>query len=352
MVLRAVVLAILPVSLSAFSVAQMGSLGQSGPYGRSGPYPVRQSPWNSSIRNSNSITGSVLGSDNRPVDNVRVELRDGATGVVVGSSYTGTGGSFEFQQVAPGRYEIVASSGLQQAQERIEVSSMVTSVNLRLPTANNMAPNDGNGRQTVSVAQYKVPQAAREELKKAREATLKNKADDAQRHLQKALELDPDYADALTLRAILKLDAKDSESAVSDLQRAIQSDGSYAMAYLVLGSAFNTQLKFDDAIRALERGQSLAPTAWQAYFEMGRAYAGKTDYEAALRQLDRAQSLAPQEYPVIRLIRAHALMGLARYGDAIADLQTCLAKSPNAPEAQQARKMLEKAQASMADAQK
>src|SRR5260370_20535771 len=345
MALRAVILAILLVGLLASSLAQIGAIGQNGPY--SGGH----STWNSPTRNFNSISGAVLSADNHPVGNVRVELRDGNTGTLLSSAYTGVGGSFEFQQLAQGRYEIVAFSGLQQAQERVEVNSMATSVNLRLPAINSPA-NDGNGRQTVSVAQYKLPQAARQELRKARDASLKNKIDDAQQHLQKALELDPDYADALTLRAILKLDAKNSESAVNDLQRAIQSDGSYAMAYLVLGSAFNAQLKFDDAIRVLERGQSLAPDAWQAYFEMGRAYAGKNDYEAALHQLDRAQSLAPQEYPVIRLIRAQALMGLTRYSDAIADLQTYLLKNPNGPGAEQARKMLDKAQASIAEAQK
>jgi tetratricopeptide (TPR) repeat protein len=212
--------------------------------------------------------------------------------------------------------------------------------------------DDGNGRQSVSVAQYRVPEAAREELKKAREATLKNKIDEAQQHIQKALETAPNYADALTLRAILKLDAKDSDGAVADLQNAIQSDGSYAMAYMVLGSAFNNQMKFDDAIRSLQRGESLAPDAWQIYFEMGRAYAGKADYESAVRALDRAQHLAPQEYPLIRLIRAHSLMGLTRYGDAIAELQAFLAKAPAGPDAEQAQRMLERAKESMSAAQK
>jgi tetratricopeptide (TPR) repeat protein len=340
MVFRAVVFAIVLVSFPASSLAQIGPLNQNG------PRPGGQSTWNSRIRNFNSISGSVFSADSRPAGNVRVELRDGNTGTLVSSAYTGIEGSFEFRQLAQGRYEVVAFSGVQQAQEQVEVNSMATSVNLRLPAAA-VPANDGNGKRTVSVSQYKVPQAAREELRKARDASLKSKIEDAQRHLQKALQLDPNYADALTLQAILKLDAKDSEGAVNDLQRAIQSDGSYAIAYLVLGSAFNSQLKFDDALRVLERGQSLAPDAWQAYFEMGRAYVGKSDYEAALHQLDRAQSLAPQEYPNIRLIRAHALMRLTRYSDAIADLQTYLLKNPNGPEAEQARTMLEMAQASM-----
>jgi tetratricopeptide (TPR) repeat protein len=302
-------------------------------------------------RGFTSITGSVLGVDNHPVGSVRVELRDTRTGNVVGSVYTGPGGSFEFSQVNPGNYMIVAVSGLQQIEERVELHSMSTSVTLRFPE-DKAPPADGNGKQTVSVAQYKVPQGARDELKKAREATLKNKLDEAQQHVEKALAIDPDYADALTLRAILKLDSKDTDSAIADLQKAIQNDGSYAMAYMVLGSAFNIQMKFDDAVRALERAESLAPDAWQAYFEMGRACDGKGDYQCAIRSFDRAQSLAPQEYPTIRLIRAHSLMGLTRYSDAIVELEAFLQKNPVGPDADQAQKMLEKARESAGTVQK
>jgi tetratricopeptide (TPR) repeat protein len=171
---------------------------------------------------------------------------------------------------------------------------------------------------------------------------------EAQNHVAKALEIYPQYADALTMRAILKLAARNAEGAVQDLEQAIQYDGSYAMAYLVLGSAFNSEAKFDDAIRALQRGETLSPDAWQAYFEMGKAYLGKTDYPAALHQLDRAQSLAPPDYQLIRLIRAHVLMQMDRYAEAVTDLQTYLDKNPEGADAELAQKMLDEAKASLA----
>jgi predicted Zn-dependent protease len=303
------------------------------------------------MRGTSSISGSVLGSDNRPMDNVHVELRDGRTGSVVSSAYTGVGGQFQFSQIPQGNYEVVASSGMHQAEERVDLTSGINSVSIRLPTESTVA-HDGNGNTTVSVAQYRVPEGARAELKKAREATLKNKIPEAEQHLEKALGLDPDFADALTLRAIIKLDAKDTESAVADLQKAIQNDASYAMAYMVLGSAFNNQSKYDEAIRALQRGESLSPDSWQVYFEMGRAYAGKREYESALHALDRAQTLSPQDYPMIHLIRGHCLIGVGRYGAAITELQGYLAKTPSGPDAEQAQRMLDKARESMAAAQK
>jgi tetratricopeptide (TPR) repeat protein len=176
----------------------------------------------------------------------------------------------------------------------------------------------------------------------------KGKMEDANKHLARALELCPDYADALTLHAVLELNHNDSQSAIADLDKAIKSDANYAMAYMVMGSALNMQAKFDEAIRALQRGESLAPNYWQAHFEMGKSYIGKADYPAALRQLERAESLAPSEYPLIYLLRAHALMAMKQYPDATVALQAYLLKEPQGANSEHAHKMLDEAEAFMA----
>ncbi|HLW53059.1 MAG TPA: tetratricopeptide repeat protein [Candidatus Angelobacter sp.] len=300
------------------------------------------------MRNMNSIVGSVLTSDNRPVNNVRVELRDGSTGAIVGTSYTGMGGSFEFRQLQQGAYDLVAFSGSSQVEQRVQVSSMSTSVDLRVP--NTRAPNDGMGNRMVSVTQYRVPQTAREEFRKAEEAAAKSKGAEAMKHLDKALETCPAFADALALRAAFKLDGRDIPGAIEDAQKAIDSDGSYALAYTVMGSALNVESKFDEALRSLQRAQSLAPDTWQTYFEIGRAYAGKKDYQMSLQALDRAQSLAPPNYSLIQLLRANSLMGLGRNSEAVAQLQQYLAKNPNGNRVQDAKQMLAQAQAAMESA--
>lgn len=338
MIPRAVGLLVGTFVLSALAQAQDPRFPNSG--AQLDPRTQMMSP----SRYSNSVIGSVRGADNRPLGNVHVELRD-QNGSVVNSVATGNGGEFEFRQVAQGTYRVVAVSGVDEVEERVEVNSWNTPVNLRL--SGRKPPND-DARNTVSVAQYKVPERAREELRKAREASLKGKVDEAHNHVARALEIHPQYADALTMRAILKLAARNAEGAVQDLEQAIQYDGSYAMAYLVLGSAFNVEAKFDDAIRALQRGETLSPDSWQGHFEMGKALLGKTDYSAALHELDRAQSLAPPDYPLVRLIRAHVLMQLDRYADAVTDLQTYLDKNPEGADAELAQKMLEEARASLA----
>jgi len=305
--------------------------------------PQQMQSLGSHTGNSSPISGSVRTADDKPLKDVRVELRDAGSGVVVGSVYTNVAGYFEFPQVNRGLYEVVATAGLEEARERLEINGLPGTVNLRLAVQSRAS--DGRDRNSVSVAQYKVPGKARDELKKANKLIGERKFDDAMKHVENALAIYPNYADAYTMRGILKMDAHDHDGAVADLQKAIQIDGNYALAYIVMGAAKNLDGKFDDAIRALERAETLAPTSWQACFEMGKALVGKANYQEALNQLGRAQVLVPQEYPLIHLVKAHAMLALSNYSDAMSELQVYLEKEPNGPNSAQAQKMLDRARA-------
>lgn len=350
MAFRTFLVGALLAGMAGIAVAQSPSLppdGMNGSYSNAPGMPgVGQMghPWARGNQNANAVVGSVHTVDNQPLGNVRVELRDGSTGAVVGSSYTGMAGGFEFRELPQGSYEVVAVSGTQIVEERVQVNSMSTNVDLRLSESR---PNDQLGNRTVSVNQYRIPDRAREELRKAKEASAKNKQEDAQRHLDRALELYPGYAEALTVRATYKLDQRDFDGAAADLQTAIQSDANCALAYTVLGSVQNVQGKFDDALRSLQRAETLAPDVWQTYFEMARSYSGKNAYAESIKALDRAQTTAPPGYPLIHLLRAHNMMALNRYSDAVTELQAFIQKNPAGPHTDQAKQMLERAQAAM-----
>lgn len=339
---RVIVLALGFAGCTLSLVAQrMGVDPTQAPFSR----PTSSSVMNPSRADNRSISGTVQDTMGNPLQNVRVELTDGG-GTVVNSAYTGPSGRFEFTRVAAGTYQIVATSGLQQASERVDANSFSNLVSIRMQGSGK--PADGVEGDSISIAQYRVPAKAREAYRKAHGALEKGKLDDASKHLAKALEICPNYAEALTLRGILELNRQDSQAAVADLDKAIQADANYAMAYMVMGSALNMQSKFDEAIRALQRGESLAPNYWQAHFEMGKSYIGKADYPAALRQFERAESLAPEEYPLIYLLRAHALLSMKQFPEAMTALQAYLQKDPKGANVEQAQKMMEQAQAFMA----
>jgi Tfp pilus assembly protein PilF len=337
--------AVCSLSLAAQSMGTDPSVPSQSPFSSQSGMQGAHPGMNAARNETRSVSGAIQDNQNNGLNDVRVELTD-ANGVVISSAYTNPSGHFEFTRIAPGMYTVIATSGLQQASERVDATNFSNSVNVRMQGVGK--PADGISGNSISIAQYRVPAKAREAYRKAHEAVEKGKLDDAHKHLTKALELCPNYADALTLHAVLELNHQDSQAAMVDLDKAIQADGNYAMAYLVMGSALNMQSKFDEAIRALQRGQSLSPDSWQAYFEMGKSYIGKADYPAALRQLERAQSLAPAEYPLIYLLRAHVLLAMKQFPEAMTALQAYLQKDPNGANSEQAQKMLQQAQAFVA----
>lgn len=287
-----------------------------------------------------SISGTVLNVSGDPEKSVQVQLQDASNGSVLSSVYTNDAGQYVFSGVRQGSYEVMALSGVRQTSDRVEVGAWPVTANLRMPTSGK--PDVGAGQNTISLMQYRIPDKAREEFTKAQDDLSQHKIEDGEKHLNRALEICPNYANALTLRGILELSASKTNNAMADLQKAIQSDGNYALAYTVMGAALNSAKRFDEAIRSLERGETLAPDSWQTYFELAKAYVGKSDFPSAIRQLDRAESLTPN-FPMIRYVRGFALMGLKQYQQAANELEAFLGKVQSGPESDRARQMLSEA---------
>lgn len=289
--------------------------------------------------NATGLGGSVRSADNKPAADVRIEVVNVATGQTVGDTYTRQNGTFDISNIPNGAYEVRAVMGLDEVRERVDTRGGGATVNLRFQRSE---ATGAGGRHTVSVAQLKVPGKARDAFKKAQSAMGKQKLDDASRFVEEALAAYPEYSDALTLRGVLKLDAGRPEDACEDLDHAIKIDSGNSMAYIAMGAAYNLLSKYDDALRSIDRGVSLAPTAWQGYFEMGKAFLGKGTYDAALRQLNKAEELGPKDYALIHLVKAHALLGMKNYSEAMAELQWYIERAPADQQSAQAKQTLEK----------
>jgi tetratricopeptide (TPR) repeat protein len=201
-------------------------------------------------------------------------------------------------------------------------------------------PNSGRNRETVSVAGMLVPRKARSFYQKAREACAKGKFDDAQQLLDRALQIDPHFAEALTLRGWLQLRADHVDPGRQDFEQAIQCDPNYGPAYVALAAAYNAQAQYDDALRTLERGTAISPTAWQGYLEMARASIGKGMYDQGLQFAEKADQLNGKHVAVIHLLKAYAMIPLKLYGKARQELQAFLQREPTGRNAEQARHLL------------
>jgi len=129
---------------------------------------------NSAFHLSGSISGSLRTAQGTPVANARIELLDGNNGQVKDSTYTNPNGTFTLMKIPDGMYEVVASSGLNEIRERLQVRGDLSMLNLVVRGPETGTTRAGN-RATVSVAQMKVPEKARRLLEKAQSALYKRK---------------------------------------------------------------------------------------------------------------------------------------------------------------------------------
>lgn len=290
---------------------------------------------------SGVIVGTVRTLNDKPVANARVTITSLAEGQLVGAQFSGSDGGFTISNLPAGDYELQAESGVQEANERVQVSDGQTWVTLRLPGAE--AQGGDAGAPTVSVRQLRVPGKAVSLLEKAQRAISKNNIERAAKYLAKALAAYPDYAAALALRGVLELQNHQLPQAAADANRAIQSDPNYGTGYLVMGAVLNCQRKYQDALRPLQQAEVLLPNAWQGYFESGKALLQLGKYQDALHQANKALSLQDGgAHPELHLVKGYAYLGLRTYAAAGGELQQYLKQAPNGAFAADARASLEK----------
>ena len=288
-----------------------------------------------------TISGTVRDINNHPVSGAHVELQDCLTSRIISSTETYTNGTFELTGVAKGRYEVIVTSGINEARAQVEYPA-TNEINLRIAADTSLADKSAGSKSSVSLSQMKVPGKARKLFQKAMEAFRASHLDDAFSFVQKALGLYPDYAEALTLRGVMNLQRGDTQSAEPDLQKAVELDYSDDMNFAALASLYNTEGKFDKAIQILNRGMTVQPNSWQGLTEMARAQIGKRDYEGALKVLAKADNYAPPSIAYLHLFRAQALLGLKNAPAATTELNAYLAKEPTGPNADTARTILVK----------
>ncbi len=85
---------------------------------------------------------------------------------------------------------------------------------------------------------------------------------------------------------------------------------------------------------------------------MSKSRLGKGEYQLALASADKAQQMCPQEYAPLHLLRAHALLGLKAYPQAMTELEKYLGADPNGADTADVRKTLDQVKAFVATSKK
>lgn len=214
-----------------------------------------------------------------------------------------------------------------------------TEPSLNSPGGKTVRPS-GTAHSRISITRLKESHRVRQLYNKALNAWRKQKPSEAQHRLEQALELYPEFPEALTFYGGIHAAARQWSLAEEKLRAAIQSDPSYSPAYVILAGVYNSQRRFDDAQRATNQALATGADTWDVQYEIARVLIGKQQYEKVLAITEEA--LRSKEHgSLLHLAKAHALLGLRMYPQAVAELRVYLHDQPSRDESQGALDLLQ-----------
>src|SRR4051812_16770846 len=198
-------------------------------------------------------------------------------------------------------------------------------------------PHGAFGPQLITANALRAPAKAQRALEKAAAAMKSKQAREAEEQVARALELYPDYAVALTLRAIGKMNADRSDS-IKDLERAIHVDPQYGVSYAILASIYNDDQRYDDAIPLIQRAMQLLPAAWPVRYEMARALCGNHQSLEALREVTEAERRMSADreahansVAAVHYLRAILLLDQHEFAEAAREFGISIRTQPQGP---------------------
>jgi tetratricopeptide (TPR) repeat protein len=155
-----------------------------------------------------------------------------------------------------------------------------------------------------------------------------NRIEEAIRDYTKAISLRENFPTAYCNRGNARAMTNDFDAAIRDYDRAIALNPDYAEPYYYRGVACAAQGRIEQAVRDYTKAISLKENFPMAFYSLGEAHAKMNDAGAAIRDYDRAIALNP-DFAEAYSNRAYARVMTNDLGAAIRDYDRAIALKPD-----------------------
>jgi hypothetical protein len=197
-----------------------------------------------------------------------------------------------------------------------------------------LRPDEHATASTVSATTASAPPEALKEFEKAHSDQAGSHLDSARRHLQKAVSIDPQFAEAWYHLGKLE-EADKPEDALSAYAKAAAADPKYTPPYERIAALQALQKKWQEVVNATDRALQLNPAGtpqiWYfsavGHFNLGQASVAEQAAETSMG-MDPGH-LAPNTEQLLAVI----LAARGAYKDALDHLRHCLTYTPAGPNA-------------------
>ncbi len=290
-----------------------------------------------------TVFGRVSLPNGKPAVRVKVYL-EGARGITR-DTISDDQGQYEIRSMPAGRYRVRAVNPEVPEQvcdptesdtNRAYSNRLQIDVYLKLP----LPPEQRNlNAGALNATDAAIPKPARKAFDEGLKLQKENKAPLALVQFNQAIELYPNYVQALTERGNLLMQQNKLAEAEADFAQALKLNGKYAPAWRGIGQCQIQQKKFAAAVSNLENAFALEPNVPITLFLLGYGNLSLNRYEEAKQCLQAALQLDEKS-----AARAHVHLGEIfaheqKFKEAAEEIRAYLKAKPDAADAAQLKEM-------------
>lgn len=192
---------------------------------------------------------------------------------------------------------------------------------------------------TISVTSMAAPKDAMRAYEKAQKVKAEKPAE-AEKELNKAVRIYPQFAAAWTLLGDMHREHNDFDAARSDYTQAVAADPQFVNPTYGLAMIATQEKKWDDAVRFTDNVIKLNSAAYPvAYFLNAAANYNLQKFAPAEESARKFKALDTQHsHPDVCLLLSYVLSARQDYAGAAREIRDYLAIAPNSPDAESLNK--------------
>jgi tetratricopeptide (TPR) repeat protein len=267
------------------------------------------------------LKGRVVQDSAALPQDLTIAFRDLSTGRLTEEVQVMPDGSFEVSDLDPGEYEVKVTnhSGDLLHHEFVTVGANVAPLWVRLPQPAVTPPMSG----TISVGQlqHRTPSKARREFRAALKSCDSGDVEKCKKHLEKAIEIDPDYMEAHNNLGVRYMVLDQYNQALVEFQRTVELDPTSTRGHINMSLTLSLLGRYSEAEVAARRATQLEPRSIPARYALGQILAVQDkNTPEALKNLQ----MAVEQYPNARLPLARVLVRRGAIKEAVGVLREYL----------------------------
>jgi tetratricopeptide (TPR) repeat protein len=289
------------------------------------------------------LVGKVVPSDSKLFRNITlvVFLHSSLTPFSV-RTFTDSDGGFKFKSLRPGLYTLIVAAAMTgEVTRTIEIGPSFADSKGRVFTTVPFERRPQTISHTVSTTRLRIPDGALSEYRKAQDRLARNETARAIVHLKKAVELAPQFSEALNNLGTIAYQSKSYAEAERYFRQALEQEPDSYAPLVNLGGALLSGGKIEESLTQNLLAVKARPDDALAHSQLGQSYfyLGQTDL--AETELKKATALDPAHFSYPQLVLAEVYLRKENPGLAIQELEQFLKLHPDSDRAPNIRKVLQ-----------